>query len=165
MSEIKNKILDIAESMALAIGPQNIVQASLCEAAGISPGSLTHIMGMTFTELVASLPAGEVTEITRARTQPFFRKRSILLKAVELAWTGSYCKLTRDSVAKAAGVSAGSVAKYFGTMGALKAAVMHFAIKQNIVEIVTQGLAVDDRHALQCSKELKEKAARYIARK
>lgn len=165
MNEIKNKIMGIAESMALAIGPQNISYSELCKAAQISKGSFAHIMGVTFTQLISALPAGDITEITRARVQPIYRKRALVITAVELAWSSGYAIVTRYSVAKAAGVSDGAVQRYFRTTGLLKAAVMEYAIKQEIVEIVAQGLAVNDRHALQCSRELKEKAARYIARK
>ena len=87
------------------------------------------------------------------------------MAAVELAYHGAYVSLTREAVAKAAEITGPTVTRYFGTMGALKAAVMHYAVANGVVEIIAQGLAVNDRHAKQCPAELKQQAAQYIAGK
>lgn len=90
------------------------------------------------------------------------RNAAVLEAAVTLAKAEGYQWITRDAVAKAAGVSAGSVNNAFRTMRELKREVLREAIKRQIVEIVAQGLA--DRHAiaLDAPADLKHRAAALL---
>jgi AcrR family transcriptional regulator len=72
------------------------------------------------------------------------RDDRILNAAVELAQESGYASLTRDAVARRAGVSDGSVSNAFGTVDALKAAVLRAAVARGLVVVIAQGLA--DKH-------------------
>lgn len=90
------------------------------------------------------------------------RDPRILNAAVDLAKDDHYNWLTRDAVAKAAGVSPATVSNAFGGMKELKRAVLREAVARPVVEIVAQGLA--DRHpiVLDAPDELKKRAAQQL---
>lgn len=90
------------------------------------------------------------------------RKDAILAAAVEEAKEQGYQWITRDAVAKRAGVGAGSVNVAFGTMRELKRAVLRLAVDTRIVEIVAQGLADAHPIAKDAPPDLKQEAARLI---
>lgn len=74
------------------------------------------------------------------------RDSRILHAALELAGVDGYQWITREAVARNAGVSPGTVSNVFGTMRDLKRAVLAEAIKLERLDIVAQGLG--DRHPL-----------------
>ena len=74
-----------------------------------------------------------------------------------------YTKVTRDAVADAAGVSMGLVSRYFGTMKNLRRDIIRYAIRNDIAEIIAQGLANGDDHARKAPANLKAKAATLLA--
>ena len=164
MSEEKRKaVYEAAFKLAAEIGAVNITKVVLCAAAGISPGSFQHITGQTFLELCDTLPADVPgTAITKKRVSPKHRKHSILEYAVKVAATEGYQNVTRERLARDAGVSMGLVSKYFGTMRNLRRAVMRHAVTSENATVVAQGLVVGDPHARKASKELKAKAAKII---
>ena len=69
-----------------------------------------------------------------------------------------YQKITRDAVAEAAGVSMGLVTRYFGTMVQLRRDIMRYAVREEVLEIIGQGLAAGDDHAKKAAPELRAKA-------
>ena len=163
----KALILATVREMAREIGPQNITAASICERAGVAPGSFQSIMGETFEEFLKA-PWNRTPSdapITLHRARPKHRRASILAAAVEVSEAGGYMRLTRDIVAEAAGVKGPTVGHYFKTMGALKAEVMATAIAEGFLGIIAQGLASNDRHALTVPRHLKQSAANHIAEK
>lgn len=92
------------------------------------------------------------------------RNDAILRAAVHLAKTDGYQWITRERVAALAGVSPASVNNAFGRMVELKRAVMREAVSLAIVEIVAQGLADNQKDAVEgATPELREKVARYLA--
>lgn len=93
-----------------------------------------------------------------ARLKPEIRRAQILEFAVQAAREHGYQRITRDDVARRAGVSTGLVTRYFNTMPQLKRAVMRYAVRHEILEIVAQGLAAADPHARKASQELKQRA-------
>ena len=100
--------------------------------------------------------------MSEKRMQPKERRAAILTAAVELARAEGYNRITREGIAKAAGgVSEGLVSQYFNTMAQLRRALIRHAIKANppVLEIIAQGLAAKDPHALKASDELKRQAA------
>lgn len=124
-------------------------------------------MGCTFTEFIEELRTEGETDsrshlVTKARVNPHDRKRQILTAAVNLAQTDGFHNITRDGIAIAAGVSTGLVTRHFGTMIALRRAVMRAAINQEILEIVAQGLSIGDPCALKAPPELKIDAAKSL---
>lgn len=99
----------------------------------------------------------------RTRLDPKDRKAEILAAAVRLARErGGYTALTYSGVAGAAGVSRGLVHSYFGVMNELRRAVMGYAIANEVVEIVAQGLTAGDSRAKKASPELKAAAIKYL---
>ncbi len=82
----------------------------------------------------------------------------ILNGALTVAQNDGWRAVTRDRVAEEAGVGAGSVNTVFGTIDALRGAVMHEAVQRQILPIIAQGLA--DRHpiARAAPVELKKRA-------
>lgn len=91
------------------------------------------------------------------------RNRSVLEAAVEMADVHGYAKMTRQQIAERAGVAVGSVNNAYGTMDALRDAVVAHAVANSIVAIVAQALA--DRHpaALAAPPELKQSAVAALA--
>jgi len=87
------------------------------------------------------------------------RNPRILAAAVELAKGIGYQWITRDQVAEAAEVSAGTINNAYGSMIGLKRAVLQHAVDNAIVEIVAQGLADGHEIARGAPTELKERAA------
>lgn len=74
------------------------------------------------------------------------RDAKVLAAAVAEAEARGYSKITREGVAARAGVALGCVNLAYGTMQALKDAVMRTAVDGGFLEIVAQGLA--DGHEL-----------------
>jgi len=87
------------------------------------------------------------------------RDGRILTAAVELAKGIGYQWITRDQVAEAAEVSAGTINNAYGSMVGLKRAVLQHAVDNAIVEIVAQGLADGHEIARGAPADLKARAA------
>lgn len=87
------------------------------------------------------------------------RDDRILTAAVELAKGIGYQWITRDQVAEAAEVSAGTVNNAYGSMVGLKRAVLRHAVDNAIVEIIAQGLADGHEIARGAPADLKARAA------
>ncbi len=166
----RQQVKDIAITMVRQYGLINLSRAGVCEKADIPDGSFIHVMDCTFTELLDELvtelaAAGtdaRVRQTTKKRVNPALRKQNILQAAVELARRDGYREVTRDRIAEAAGVSVGLVSRYFGNMNQLRIAIMRYAVKQSIPEIVAQGMAASDPQALNASAELKAVAAQSL---
>ena len=163
----REEVKQVAVKMVRDHGLINLSRSELCERAGIPDGSFPHVMGLTFAEFVAELSAEGITTATttvsKRRANPALRKESILDAAVALAKELTYKKVTRDLVAARAGISPGLVSRYFGTMKQLHRDIIRRAIKDEVLEVVAQGLANGDIHALKASPELKTKAAHVLA--
>lgn len=91
------------------------------------------------------------------------RNRAVLNAAVEIAQERGYASLTRDGVADRAGVAAGSVNNAYGSMDALRDAVMAHAVDQRLVDIVGQGLAAGHPAARAAPDDLKQEALAKLA--
>jgi len=165
-SHITNTALDMVHENGLI----NLSRRELCERAGIPNGSFPHYMGESFTEFVSRIK--KVTEneddkhypVIKTRANPELRRDQILKVAVELSIKQGYQHIRRDGIAEVAGVSEGLVTNYFNTMTQLRRDIIRVAIKKEIPEIIAQGLANGDKHARKASPELKEKAAKMIAK-
>lgn len=162
------KINQVAIAMVKANGLINLSRRDLCERAGIPEAAFKSIMGVSFTEFVTALAAAKLEPLTlhaaaKTRTNPALRKEHILAAAVDVARSAGYHKITRETVAEAAGVSPGLVSHYFSTMTGLRRDLMRHAVKQGILEIIAQGLAMRDDHARKASPELKQRATALLA--
>ena len=91
------------------------------------------------------------------------RNAKILSAAFALAAERGYRSYSRDDVARAAGVSAGSVNNAYGTMDGLHDAVMARAVAERHHAIVGQGLALRHPAALAAPQDLKDSALASLA--
>lgn len=97
-----------------------------------------------------------------SRLHPTVRKELILSEAVTLALKLGYSKVTRQHVADAAGISNGLVNHHFGTMGQLHRDIMRYAVANEVLQVIAQGLAVGDPHAKKATEDLKLRAMTFI---
>lgn len=86
----------------------------------------------------------------------------ILSAAVATTQTHGYRGATRDAIARKAGVSAGLVNRYFGTMSALMQAVLQRAVDERILSIVVQGLAYKHPVALAAPPDVRAAAVASV---
>lgn len=82
----------------------------------------------------------------------------ILKSAAIIAKRDGFNNMTRDAIAKKAGVSTGTVSQSFGTMIKLKRSVMRYAIDHEMLDIIAVGLGVKDKTAIKASDNLKQRA-------
>lgn len=90
------------------------------------------------------------------------RREQILEAALLLSIGSSYAQITRDAVAKAAGVSQGLVNMYFGNMDGLRTELMRHAVKKSNVAVVAQGLLGRHPEALKAPQALRSLAAGQV---
>ena len=98
------------------------------------------------------------------RTKPVVRKEHIINAAIQLSIKVGYKCITRDAVAEIARVSSPLVATYFPRMSNLKLAVIQRAIQDEIVEVLAQGLILNDKKTWEISDKLKKKVLAYITK-
>ena len=163
----KAHVTKTALVMVKKSGLINLSQRDLCQKSGIPDGSWFHIMECKFSEFVDGLQLngyGAIPQtVNKIRANPTLRRNQILNVALDLAKEIGYNKMTRDGIAERAGISMGLVTKYFKTMTQLRRAVIRAAIACEIPEIIAQGLANKDDHALKAPDKLKAKAIKLIA--
>jgi AcrR family transcriptional regulator len=78
--------------------------------------------------------------------------------AVAVAGAEGLTALSRSRVADAARVSLGTVSNAYGTMQALRDAVMHEAVNRPILSILAQGLAMGDPIARAAPEHVRQAA-------
>jgi AcrR family transcriptional regulator len=98
----------------------------------------------------------------KKRTVPEVRTQELLRVAVQLARTTGYQHITREVIAQHAGVSPALISVRLGTMPAMRRSVMRAAIADGVLEVVGQGLAARDPHALKAPDELKRRALEHM---
>lgn len=165
--EQRERVKAAALIMVKESGLINLSRRGLCERAGIPDGSFPFIMGCNFIEFTAKLKIetddNAIYSVSKSRTNPALRRDQILNVAIKMAKSIGYNKVTRDGLAESAGISTGLVNNYFGTMPQLKRAIMRTAVAKGIPEIIAQGLANNDKHAMKASPELRAAAGKIIA--
>jgi len=95
---------------------------------------------------------------------PKNRTRELLAHALLVARDAGLQSMTRQAIADHAGVSEGLVTARLGTMAAIRRDVMRAAVRESCVEVVAQGLALRDPHALKAPADLKARAAEYLCK-
>lgn len=93
-----------------------------------------------------------------ARMNPVDRKADILASAVKAATEHGFAHLRLTHIAAAAECSNALVVSHFGTMVQMRRAVMRAAIKEQILPIIAEGVAMRDPSATKISDDLKRKA-------
>lgn len=93
---------------------------------------------------------------------PADRTRELLAVAVNVAAAHGWRTLTREGIAVAAGVSPGLVSARLGTMDALRRSVMRAAVRERVVAVVAEGLALRDKQACKADEGLRALAAAWV---
>lgn len=90
-------------------------------------------------------------------------KSAILKAAVRLALGQGFRNFSRDDVAAEAKTATGTVSYHYRDMSGLRRAVMQYAIDNEVLKIVAQGLAEGHSLASKAPDALKQRAARALA--
>lgn len=90
------------------------------------------------------------------------RTEQLLDAALKLAAAEGWSNLTRDGIARMAGVSNALVTHRLGTMDAIRRSVMRAAVRTRCVAVVAEGLALKDKQAGKADAELRELAAAWV---
>lgn len=99
---------------------------------------------------------------TKDWKQADIRTKELLRCAVALAEADGYTNITREAIAREAGVSEALVSARLGTMPAMRRAVMRAAVTEEVLAVVAQGLAARDAHAMKAPEALRRRAAEYL---
>jgi len=91
------------------------------------------------------------------------RKKQLLISAVQACEKYGYHNFNRDHIAEFSGASATLITVYFPTVTQLKRAIVRYSIKNEVLPVIAQALAVGDKQALKCNDELKIKALQTIS--
>lgn len=91
------------------------------------------------------------------------RTRDLLAVALRLAAAEGWRKLTRESIARSAGVSPALVTLRLGTADAIRRSVMRAAVRDRCVAVVAEGLALRDKQALRADESLRLKCAAWVS--
>ena len=92
------------------------------------------------------------------RLTPALRRAHILEAAVALASDSHYTQITRQAIADAADIAPTLISHHFGTMPQLRRALMRYAVHGEHLQVIAQGLAARDPHALRASPGLRTAA-------
>jgi hypothetical protein len=95
----------------------------------------------------------------RLRLNPSIRKSEVLAAALTVARKVGYMSVNRGQIAQQAGCSDTLVCHYLGTVNQMRRAIMGEAIRINDLDIIAQGLAVNDSRALRVEDNIKRAAA------
>ena len=97
------------------------------------------------------------------RISPGARATELTAVALRLAREHGLANLTRDQIASEAGVASGLVSLRLGTMPAMRRTVMRAAVTQGVLEVIAEGLAHRDPHAMAAPLELRQQASALMA--
>ena len=92
------------------------------------------------------------------RLTPALRRRQILEAAVLLATASNYAQITRQGIAETAGIAPTLISHHFGTMCQLRRALMRYAVQNEHLAVIAQGLAARDAQAQKASPGLQTAA-------
>ncbi len=103
-----------------------------------------------------------MTETKKTRMQPKERAESIIKASIEMAIKDGYRQLKRDAVAEAAGVAYSMVNYVFSDIRTLQDEVLRYAIENDIIAIVAQGLVNNDPIAKGAPEAVKARAVESL---
>lgn len=89
---------------------------------------------------------------------------AIIGAALDLAAEKGYQAVTSDGIARRLGVSASLVRTYAASMRALQRDIMRHAVARGRADVLAQGLAVKDKHALKAPEALRREALELMGR-
>lgn len=94
----------------------------------------------------------------RTRKDPDVRKSDILAAALVEAAESGFETISRQGIARRAGVSDSLVNKYMGNLKKVRITVMQLAVKHEHLTIIAQGIVTRNPYALKASDELQARA-------
>jgi AcrR family transcriptional regulator len=97
------------------------------------------------------------------RADPEERREQLLRAAIEEATAVGYQNITREGVAKRADVSKSLVSHYFDTVDLLRRLILSHAIEHEVLPIIAQAMAAQDKQVRLAEPALKQRAASYLA--
>ena len=90
------------------------------------------------------------------------RTADLLTVGLRLAAASGWRTLTREAIARAAGVSPALVSARLGTADAMRRSVMRAAVRERVVRVVAEGLVARHPAALRADGELRALAAAWV---
>lgn len=91
------------------------------------------------------------------------RIAQILGAALGLCGDGAnYQRITREQIARSAGIPPSLIAYHCGTMADLRRDIMREAVRVEHLPVIAQGLAMRDRHAQKAPEELRQRALQSL---
>lgn len=158
----KAQALRLGRRLARRDGLATLTKEKFCKEAGISAGSLHHLTGLHFHEIVTdafqNVGMGRNTDNGRARLMPNLRRDQLIRTAVDLARSHGFVNLTRQQVAEAANTSPALVSHYFDGMHGLTFAMMQHAVATENLTVLAQGIAANHPVAMKAPASLRRRA-------
>jgi AcrR family transcriptional regulator len=96
--------------------------------------------------------------MNRQRKTADDRREQCIEAALVLAKDKPYYRVTRNEIADAVGVAGSVVQWHFGTVKKMRRQIMRAAIVAERLDIIGQGIANQDPHALKAPAELRARA-------
>ena len=96
--------------------------------------------------------------MSRERKTADDRREQCIEVALELARHKPYWKVSRNEIADAVGVAGSVVQWHFGTVKNMRRQIMRAAIQAERLDIIGQGIANQDPHALKAPAGLRARA-------
>lgn len=96
------------------------------------------------------------------RLPPKERTELMLDVALKLAAEHGLASITRNQIAKEAGVAPSLVTWRLGTMDNMRRSVMRRAVKTENLAVILQGIMIKDPYAMKASPDLRERAIASI---
>jgi AcrR family transcriptional regulator len=102
--------------------------------------------------------------MSRIRKTADARREQCIEAALELSKDKPYYRVTRNEIADAVGVAGSVVQWHFGTVVKMRRQIMRAAIAAERLDIISQGIANQDPHALKAPAELRTRALIALAK-
>ena len=96
--------------------------------------------------------------MTRVRKTADDRREQCIEAALELARHKPYWRVARNEIADAVGIAGSVVQWHFGTVKNMRRLIMRAAIAAERLDIIGQGIANQDPHALKAPADLRARA-------
>jgi AcrR family transcriptional regulator len=103
-------------------------------------------------------------EVAYQRRPAAERRAQIIAAGLALAEDVGYLSVTRDAVASKAGLGAGTVSYYYGSMDELRDAIVSEAVRLEKVEVVARALADKHPAVSRLKPALKQLAKAHLTR-
>ena len=104
----------------------------------------------------------EVFQCVNRRVNPKLRKEQLVNAAVLIACERGLHGITRELIAKRAGVVNSLVSSYLGPTAGIQDLIMEEAIKREIPKLVAEGIATGNEQARNAPESLKQQAANFL---